>query len=142
MITGKLEDLKDFIDFDNFNKIVNFVESAKSNNVKVGEWNFLNDASLKAIVLNKSNMETDVKEFHKIYTDVHITIIGVDTLFLGNEISEIVEEYQENGDYSLVKSETIASNEIYPNHFGILNPEEIHCNILQENSLKVVVKIK
>lgn len=142
MITGKLDDLKNHIDIEFFNKIISFVKNAKSNDVTIGEWNLLNEDSLKAIVLNKSNTETDVKEYHKVYTDVHITLDGLDTMFIGNQITETVDEYQENGDYSLVRSETIDSNEILPNHFMLLKPEEIHCNILNENSLKVVIKIK
>jgi beta-galactosidase beta subunit len=142
MKTGKLDDLKNNIDIDFFNKIMNFVEIVKLNNVSIGEWNMLSEDSLKAIVLNKSNTDSNIKEYHKVYTDVHITIHGLDTMFFGNKIIETVDEYQENGDYSLVKSETIGSNKIFPNYFMLLKPEEIHCNILNENSLKVVIKIK
>jgi beta-galactosidase beta subunit len=144
MITGKLEDLKDFIEINTFNTIMAFISEVRSGKAEINKWHcFDENQFLKAVPLNKSNKQDDVKEYHKIYTDIHITLSGVDTIFIGNRIDEIVEEYQELSDYSLVKALSVSSKKIFPNHFAIIKSKVLHCNVLEDQDpLKVVIKIK
>jgi YhcH/YjgK/YiaL family protein len=144
MITGKLEDLKDFIEIDIFNTIMAFISEVKSGEAEINQWKFFDENQfLKAVTLNKSNKQDDVKEYHKAYTDIHITLSGVDTIFIGNHATEIIEEYQELKDYSLVKAVSVSSKKIFPNNFAFIKPKVIHCNVLEDQDpLKVVIKIK
>ncbi len=110
----------------------------------VNEWEFFDDEVLvKAVALSRSNYREGVLEFHKSYTDLHITIEGLDIMYTSHEISETIEPYQEAGDYALVLSPTLNANKIPPGHFILIPPNEIHANQLEgENPLKVVFKLK
>ena len=144
MITGKLNELEAYMDAESMHKILTFTEQIKSGEIGANEWFFFDaDRSFKAIALHKSNYQAEVKEFHKIYTDIHIPIKGTDTIFTGVEIKEVIEPYQDNNDYCLVRSESETFTEIPPGYFALLKPEEIHSSLLSgKYAVKAVIKIK
>lgn len=144
MISGNLKDLKNFVDIDIVNIINTFIKEVRFGNVDLNQWKYFDGIDyLKAIPLNKSNKQDDVKEYHKEYTDIHITISGTDTIFIGNVVTEVIEEYQVLNDYSLVNSVTEISEKIFPDNFVIIKPKTLHCNILEgQDPLKIVIKIK
>lgn len=144
MTTGAFNELETMMKASSFQLLEQFVDRVKKGAVPVLEWEYFNGDELeKAIVLNKSNYQEKIKEYHRAFTDIHITLSGEDTIFLGDEISAITEPYQENGDYCLVESPTVNTARIPPGHFAILKPTEIHSNLLAGNNpLKVVIKFK
>lgn len=144
MILDSLNNLSKYIDAESFNIILLHLEKLKSGEEELNSWKvFDEDSNLKAIALNNSGDHDALKEYHKIYTDIHITIQGTDVMFIGNEISETQEEYDESKDYGLVKSPTVSSATLLKDNFALIKPNILHCNILDKpNSLKLVVKIK
>jgi len=142
MIKSKFEDLAGLIELEDFNKIAHFIAQLKSGSVEAGQWIYFDEQQyFKAIGLTTSNLNDSVKEYHKIFSDIHILLKGSDDIFLGENVLEVVEPYQEALDYSLVKATTSGIINIIPGDFVIIEPEEIHCNVIAENSLKLVVKI-
>ena len=144
MTTGELNELKNFMKADSFHKVIAYIEQVKEKTAGISEWVFFDgEEVVKAIALNKSNYKETVKEFHKTYTDIHITISGVDTIFTGDQVTGVIEPYQESGDYSLVQSPSVTASKILPGHFAVIPPNEIHSNELAgESPLKVVIKLK
>ncbi len=144
MTTGEFNDLKNFMKEENFHRVTDYIKEVKTNDAGLNEWVFFDgDELVKAIALNKSNYREDVKEFHKAYADIHITISGEDTIFTGDKVTEIIEPYQETGDYALVRSQSVAISKILPGCFAHIPPNEIHANELAgKNPLKVVIKLK
>ena len=144
MKTGTFNLLEATMKAESFQLLQRYIERVKQGTVPVLEWEYFNGEELeKAILLNKSNYNEHIKEYHKAFTDIHITISGEDIIYLGEAITTVAEPYQENGDYCLVESPTTSTAQIPPGHFAILKPTEIHSNLLSgENALKVVIKFK
>ena len=142
MIKGKFEDLTQLIGLESFDKVAYFIAQLKLGSIGANQWVYFDHQQyFKAIGLATSNLNDSVKEYHKKFSDIHILIKGSDDIFLGENVLEVVEPYQEALDYSLVKATTSGIINIIPGDFVIIEPEEIHCNVIAENSLKLVVKI-
>lgn len=123
-------------------KAVNeFIKSVKNKNIEFDKWYCLDEnEKIKALLLNKSNSNSDIKEYHKLNTDIHITIKGKDRIYIGSsDYIEIDNKIDEN-DYCLVNSKTINEFSVNENEIVIINPGVIHCNILEKESIKIVIK--
>lgn len=143
MIEGTLQELKMHLGERSFGLLMSYIEKTKAQPGSVGEWTFFDDEKLaKAILLNKSNYKEGVKEYHKAFTDLHITLYGSDTIFTGEDVIETIEAYQQAGDYALVNAPTTGSSIINPDNFAIIVPNQIHANELKgDNPLKIVCKL-
>ncbi|MBC8883223.1 YhcH/YjgK/YiaL family protein [Flavobacterium piscinae] len=138
---NKMEALHSFFNQNELDFIKKNILRVKQNQINFGEW-FIYDESLKLILLNSSNLNDEVKEFHKINTDVHLTISGKDTFYIGDDFYEVLEDNLNDQDYCLVKSNTEHLVEIYENQFVIVKPGIIHCNVLDKEAIKLVIKKK
>ena len=126
------------IDF--INKIVNLT---KENKIEFGKWNcFDENDNLKIIALNRSNANDDVKEYHRKYIDFHLTISGLDTIYIGEKDFVEIENNVKEQDFCLVRSNTVQKFELNSNEFLILNQGVFHCNVLDKDSIKLVIKKK
>ena len=143
MITGELELLSERLSAESYKLIVDYVMQVQKNEITLGQWEMFDDTQVvKAIVLTSGATSAEVMEFHRKYIDLHITVEGADYMHVGDQITEIVQEYEEEADYCLVKSARETVYEIAPNHFIMLQPEEAHVNILRPESKKIVFKLK
>lgn len=125
------------------NQELKFIEEiillAQVDKLKLEHW-YTFDEKLKVIALNKSGENDEVKEFHNTYTDYHITIRGCDTLFIGDSSFKEIENHLELRDYCLVYSKTIQQIRINSDEFLKVEKGVIHCNVLADKSIKLVVK--
>ncbi len=143
MITGKLQELQDHLTAEEYQSVHDFVEKAKSDGIIANDWNPISVGRIeRAIVLNERGSEPHMKEFHKIFSDIHITIEGLDKLFIGTQIDEVISEYDEDKDFSLVKSPTTTTLELKPIEFALIRPGLLHINSLGKDSRKIVFKLR
>jgi len=142
MFFGKIEALKQYISSDCFMGVSNLLSKSLKGEIPFNEWILLEN-EMKAILLDKSNKAADTMEFHKLFSDIHITIQGRDIIYTCDNCSEVIQEYQEMVDYGLYKA-TDSINEFINDagHFVLIGRDEAHCNILNEHSIKLVIKLK
>lgn len=118
------------------------VNSIDFNNENIGKWvSFADGNGSRCIVLNSSNNSYEVMEYHKKYIDIHITLNGLDKMYIGKEIFEDCRSYQDSDDYGLVKVKNKEVMLIPKDHFLKIETGIPHVNILDQNSVKVVFKI-
>lgn len=137
----KIEFLNSFFNQNELDFINKNILLAKQKQINFGEW-FIYDENLKLVLLNSSNLNDEVKEFHNINTDFHFTITGKDTFYFGDDLYVVLEDNLNDQDYCLVKSNTNQLIEIHENQFVIVKPGIIHCNVLDKEAIKLVVKKK
>jgi len=142
MLTGKLDILQSYTGVKTFSTIADFNLNALQGIHPIGEWIFIDSLpGVKALVLNRSNDSDAVKEFHRLFIDIHMPLRGSDHFYLAGEITAAVQPYQQETDCSLVKAATLQEVSLAVGDFMLLEPEEIHCNVLKEDSLKTVIKL-
>lgn len=139
--TKTLDQLNLFFDNAEINSILKIIKLVNNDSIEFEKWYYVNEnKKIKLIVLNKSNSGNDVKEYHKLNTDFHITIKGKDKIYIGNsDFIEIDNKIMED-DYCLVKAKTINEISVNENELLMINPEVVHCNILEKESIKMVIK--
>lgn len=142
MIVGDIKDIFMHIGEEDALIVNNYIEEANKNR-EYGVWTELSEG-LRGLTLNKSGFKENIFEYHQIYQDIHITLEGVDKIFLGNNVGKSsIQVYDEKNDYALFSSNKICEIEILPNSFVIINPFELHTNkIKNDNTIKVVIKRK
>lgn len=121
--------------------VYNFIESVNKKSIEFDKWYYIDEnKKIKAILLNKSNSSSDIKEYHKLNTDIHITLKGKDKIFIGSSDYIEIDNKIDQDDYCLVNSKTINEFLLNENEIVIINPGVIHCNILEKESIKIVIK--
>lgn len=142
MLTGNLQLLQSYTGEKTFYAIADFNRKALKGLYPKGEWIFIdNVAGIKALVLDRSNDSDALKEFHRLFIDIHIPLKGSDRFFLADEITEVVQSYQQEPDYSIVKADTSREILLAVGDFVLVEPGEVHCNILDQGSIKTVIKL-
>lgn len=111
------------------------------NHLAFEEW-FELSPQLKVIKLNRCSTTEDF-EFHKKYTDVHLTTAGVDEILLGDHVNaSLVASFDEAKDYQLVHTKTVTAVKSCQGFFTALLPGEIHRNsFLKPYTTKLVFKL-
>ncbi len=143
MKTGKFQELQDHLSHEEYQAVHDFVEKVKAGSVDANQWNDISIGKIdRAIVLTEKGQEPQVKEYHRKFADIHITVDGLDKMFIGTEILEVVSPYDDEKDFELVKSPTTTTLVLTPIEFALISPKIIHINSLGKDSRKVVVKVK
>lgn len=140
MDLGRLNKLSGFLSKKEYKELHSFIKVYKEK--EIGIWHDIKDDNFKVIILNKYNYDTGIFESHKKYIDIHIVLKGLDTIFLAED-SEVqsIREYDENLDYSLIKSKIKEEIILEENKYCILYPGEFHSNrFIDPNTIKIVVK--
>ncbi|MEP0986291.1 YhcH/YjgK/YiaL family protein [Ekhidna sp.] len=139
-IKDKRSNLKNFISSFT-NARVEELLSIDWNDREIGRWYDLGGNN-KLIFLDRGTSEADIKEYHKVYTDIHIVLEGKDFIQIGSSIENYIEEYNATDDYALVKSHTTDEVVLEENEMLLLEPYQLHSNFLSKDSRKVVLKIE
>jgi biofilm protein TabA len=140
MISADLNKLSNFLSKEEYGELYSFIKIYTDK--KIGVWHNIKDDKFKVIILNQYNYDVGIFESHKKYIDIHIVLKGVDCVFLAedNEV-ESIREYDENLDYSLIKSKIKEEIIIEENKYCILYPGEFHSNRFKDpKTIKIVVK--
>jgi len=145
MLVGEFEQLIKYISLREFEQLKQLIDAYNGGNeVKLNEWFKINGSNLKAIWLNKSNYNVNVFESHKLNQDIHVIVKGCDKIMLGDPMKcqeELI--YQVEGDYALFKSENLIVNYLIAGSVAVIEPEELHSNLIEDlDTLKLVIKKK
>ena len=107
-----------------------------------GQWiHFSENKPLKCVVLTQSVTSIEVMEYHRQHTDIHVTLIGKDTIYVGESVTETVKEFDSVEDYGLVKVRRSEEYVILPRSFMLIKPTVYHVNQLEQGAVKLVFKI-
>lgn len=143
MSVYKVSDINRFLGLNALHYLHELLNQVDTNDYQIGKWKFFSeDICSKCVILNKSSETPEIMEYHKEYSDIHITLLGRDKMLVGGEVSEIVQDYSRDSDFGLVKVENFKEQLISKGEFILLEPEIPHVNLLEPGSIKVVFKIK
>lgn len=122
--------------FNSVRSVINDITAFEFN-----KWIVINNR-LKLIRLDRFS-EGEIFEFHKKYIDVHITIDGIDELFLGDSMkSKLIGGFDTEKDYQLSEAASILSVKSTSGFFTAFIPGELHRNkFIEDNTTKVVCKL-
>lgn len=140
MIFDCLKNIKNYSSLIEFSDLI-FEYLEKASSIAFSEWIEVSP-SIKFIKLNSFSSD-DLYEFHKAYTDIHITLQGIDEISIGSKKNlELVKEFNSHADYQQCKTKKIASLQNTPDFFCAIFPNEPHRNtFIQQNSHKIVFKL-
>lgn len=142
MKVKELSELKCYLSEKAIAFIGELINSTDFKNENIGKWvSFPDGKGSNCIVLNSSNSSYEIMEYHKKYIDIHITLDGLDYMYIGKDIIEDCRSYKKSDDYGLVKVKNKEVMLIPKDHFLKIETGIPHVNILDQNSVKVVFKI-
>jgi len=117
-----------------------FAEDARSGMKNPGKWEDFGDG-VRAVYLVSGAASADVLEFHRVNTDIHLTVRGRDSMHVGSADAETVQLYDPEKDFGLVKAMAPKVYDIEAGHFLLIKPGVPHINLLDAGSGKIVFKI-
>lgn len=142
MTKGIFKELNDHLEENEVKSIEFHISQVRLNKITVGEWINLENTKLKVILLNSSNYSEGIFELHQNYIDIHITIKGEDSFYIGeNKDAELSTSYSKEFDYALYKTTIKEHFKIAEGSFVLIMPKVLHINQFKNNATtKLVVK--
>jgi beta-galactosidase beta subunit len=117
-----------------------FADEARKGQKTPGNWEDFG-SGIRAVYLVSGAASADVLEFHRINTDIHLTVNGRDSMHVGSADAETVQPYDQDKDFGLVKAVSPKVFSIGQGHFLLIKPCVPHINLLDAGSGKIVFKI-
>ena len=133
---------------ENLDRALTFLQEHNISDLDLGRHDIYGDQVNVNIVESDLIKESDgIYELHKKYLDLHVDISGEERILCGkNELERIEKEYDEEGDYALLKADRFGECIINQNTFAICMLDEPHMPCLQTGNCnyvrKAIFKIK